>query len=382
MRDRVRDAKRVVIKLGSSLFFNESGNVALGRVFSFIEDIAEARLAGRQIIVVSSGAVALGSNALKMKSASAMLVQKQAFAAVGQSRLMNLYEQGFAKYGLTPAQVLLTEEDFSTRRRYLNLRNTLLTLLEMGVIPIINENDTVSTTELEITERSPSFGDNDKLSALVMSKLEAQALVLLSDVDGLFTDNPRSNPDATLIPEVHEITPEIDVLASGKSARGRGGMSTKLQAAHVAMNSGGMAIIANGGKAGIIRRILAGDVEGTLFVGKADTLSSKRRWIAFASSVTGRIHINAGALDAITKRNASLLYAGVTRVENEFDHGDVVAIVGPNGQEVARGIVNYSSADAAKLVGKHSNEIARLASTKNYDAFITRDNIAFLNTHE
>jgi len=382
MRDRVRDAKRVVIKLGSSLFFNESGNVALGRVFSFIEDIAEARLAGRQIIVVSSGAVALGSNALKMKSASAMLVQKQAFAAVGQSRLMNLYEQGFAKYGLTPAQVLLTEEDFSTRRRYLNLRNTLLTLLDMGVIPIINENDTISTTELEITERSPSFGDNDKLSALVMSKLEAQALVLLSDVDGLFTDNPRNNPEATLIPEVHEITPEIDVLASGKSARGRGGMSTKLQAAHVAMNSGGMAIIANGGKAGIIRRILAGDVEGTLFVAKADTLSSKRRWIAFASSVTGRIHINAGALDAITKKNASLLYAGVTRVENEFDHGDVVAIVGPNGQEVARGIVNYSSVDAAKLVGKHSNEIARLASTKNYDAFITRDNIAFLNSHE
>jgi glutamate 5-kinase len=382
MRDRVRDAKRVVIKLGSSLFFNESGNVALGRVFSFIEDIAEARLAGRQIIVVSSGAVALGSNALKMKSTSAMLVQKQAFAAVGQSRLMNLYEQGFAKYGLTPAQVLLTEEDFSTRKRYLNLRNTLLTLLDMGVIPIINENDTVSTNELEIMERSPSFGDNDKLSALVMSKLEAQALVLLSDVDGLFTDNPRHNPDATLIPEVHEITPEIDVLASGKSTRGRGGMSTKLQAAHVAMNSGGMAIIANGGKAGIIRRILAGDVEGTLFVAKADTLSSKRRWIAFASSVTGRIHINAGALDAITKRNASLLYAGVTRVENEFDHGDVVAIIGPNGQEVARGIVNYSSADAAKLVGKHSNEIARLASTKNYDAFITRDNIAFLNSHE
>jgi glutamate 5-kinase len=382
MRDRIRDAKRVVIKLGSSLFFNESGNVALGRVFSFIEDIAEARLSGRQIIVVSSGAVALGSNALKMKSASAMLVQKQAFAAVGQSRLMNLYEQGFAKYGLTPAQVLLTEEDFSTRKRYLNLRNTLLTLLDMGVIPIINENDTVSTNELEITERSPSFGDNDKLSALVMSKLEAQALVLLSDVDGLFTDNPRHNPDATLIPEVHEITSEIDVLASGKSARGRGGMSTKLQAAHVAMNSGGMAIIANGGKAGIIRRILAGDVEGTLFVAKADTLSSKRRWIAFASSVTGRIHINAGALDAITKRNASLLYAGVTRVENEFDHGDVVAIVAPNGQEVARGIVNYSSADAAKLVGKHSTEIARLASTKNYDAFITRDNIAFLNSHE
>jgi glutamate 5-kinase len=382
MRERVKDAKRVVIKLGSSLFFNETGNLALGRIYSFIEDIAEARLSGRQVIVVSSGAVALGANALKMKSASALLVQKQAFAAVGQSRLMNLYEQGFAKFGLTAAQVLLTEEDFSNRTRYLNLRNTLLTLLEMGVIPVINENDTVSTNELEVTERSPSFGDNDKLSALVMSKLEAQALILLSDVDGLFTDNPHSNPDAKLIPEVHEISPDIDALAVGKSSKGRGGMATKLQAARVAMNSGGMAIIANGARKDIVKRVLAGEVEGTMFVGKSDNLSSKRRWIAFASAVTGRIHINQGALDAIMKKNASLLYAGITRVENEFAHGDVVSIVGPAGQEIARGIVNYSSADASKLIGKHSDEIARLASNKNYDAFITRDNIAFLNGHD
>jgi glutamate 5-kinase len=382
MRERVRDARRVVIKLGSSLFFNESGNVALGRIFSFIEDIAEARLAGRQVIVVSSGAVALGANALKMKSSSALLIQKQAFAAVGQSRLMNLYEQGFAKYGLNAAQVLLTEEDFSNRTRYLNLRNTLMTLLEMGVIPIINENDTVSTSELEVSDRSPSFGDNDKLSALVMSKLEAQTLVLLSDVDGLFTDNPHANKDAALIPEVTEITPDIEALATGKSAKGRGGMTTKLQAAKIAMNSGGMAIVANGARGGVLKRILAGETEGTLFIGKAETLSSKRRWIAFASSVAGRIHINEGALNAIQRKNASLLYAGVTRVENDFALGDVVSIIAPSGSEVARGIVNYSSADAAKLVGKHSDEIARLASTRNYDALITRDNIAFIHGNE
>jgi glutamate 5-kinase len=378
MRDRVRDARRVVVKLGSSLFFNSSGNVALGRIFSFIEDIAEARLSGRQLIVVSSGAVALGANAVKMKSSSALLVQKQAFAAIGQSRLMNLYEQGFAKFGLTAAQVLLTEEDFSNRTRYLNLRNTLLTLLEMGVIPIINENDTVSTNELEVSDRSPGFGDNDKLSALVMSKLEAQVLILLSDVDGLFTDNPHSNPEARQIPEVHEITAEIESLAAGKSSKGRGGMATKLQAARIAMNSGGMAVIANGAAVGILKRILAGQPDGTLFIGRSETLSGKRRWIAFASAVAGRIHINEGALEAITRKNASLLYAGVTRVENHFDHGDVVSIVGPAGQEIARGIVNYSSVDAARLVGKHSDEIARVASTKNYDAFITRDNIAFL----
>ena len=381
MRDRVCEAKRIVVKLGSNLFFNESGAIALGRIFSFIEDIAASRLSGRQIIVVSSGAVALGADALKMKSATASLAQKQALAAIGQSRLMNLYEQGFAKYGLTAAQVLLTEDDFSGRKRYLNLRHTLTTLLDIGVIPVINENDTVSTTELEITDRSPSFGDNDKLSALVMSKLEATVLVLLSDVDGLFTDNPRENADAEFIPEVSEITPDILATVGRKSTRGRGGMATKLQAARIAMDSGGIAIIANGLKTGVLSRVLNGNHEGTLFVGKTGSLSEKRRWIAFASAVSGRIYINEGALDAITKRNASLLYAGVTRIESEFERGDVVSIVGPNAKEIARGIVNYSSEDALKLIGKHSDEIGRLATSKNYDAFITRNNIAFLTEH-
>ena len=383
MRDKIKNARRVVVKLGSNLFFNDAGEVALERIFSFIEDLAEARLRGCQVILVSSGAVALGANALNLKSQSALLAQKQAFAAVGQSRLMNLYEQGFAKHRLTTAQVLLTEEDFSNRTRYLNLRNTLLTLLEMDVIPIINENDTVSTSELEVTDRNASFSDNDKLSALVMSKLEAHLLVLLSDVDGLFTENPRENPEARRIPEVTEITPEIEALAGRKSSRGRGGMSTKLQAARIAMNSGGMAIIANGLKPGVLKRIFDGEEEGTMFVPKAGTLSGKRRWIAFASSVVGRIHINAGALEAITRKNASLLHAGITRIENDFENGDVVAIVGPDGQEVARGIVNYSSQDATKLIGRHSDDIARLASTRNYDAFVTRNNIAFLsNSHE
>lgn len=365
------------MKLGSNLFFDDNGNVALDRIFSFIEEIAAARLSGRQVIVVSSGAVALGANILAMKSTMASLTQKQALAAVGQSRLMNLYEQGFAKHGLTAAQILLTEEDFSNRKRYLNLRHTLMTLLDMGVVPVINENDTVSTTELEWMGRSQTFGDNDKLSALVMSKLDAQLLILLSDVDGLFTANPRENPNAELIPEVHEITADVEALAGRKSVRGRGGMYTKLQAARIAMNSNGMAVIANGLKSGILARVLNGEMEGTLFAGKSESLSGKRRWIAFASAVAGRIHINEGALEAITRKNASLLYAGITRIENEFEHGDVVAIVGPNGNEIARGIVNYSSTDASKLIGKHSDEIARLAKTKNYDAFITRNNIAF-----
>lgn len=379
MRQKLAGARRIVAKLGSNLFFDPAGNLALERLSALIQDLASAQLSGRQVIIVSSGAVALGANALNMRPQSALLVQKQAFAAVGQSRLMNLYERGFARHGLTAAQVLLTEEDFSNRKRYLNLRNTLMTLLDMSVIPIINENDTVATHELEVTDRNASFSDNDKLSALVMSKLEAQLLVLLSDVDGLFTDNPRDNPNAEWIPEVHAITPEIEQLAGRKSLRGRGGMATKLQAAAIAMNSGGMAVIANGLKHGVLQRVLAGEAEGTLFVAKSEALSGKRRWIAFASSVAGRVHINEGAFEAITRRNASLLHAGTTRIENNFEAGDVVAIIGPDGTEVARGIVNYSSDDAARLIGKRSEEIDRLVASRNYDALVTRDNIALLS---
>jgi len=267
MRQRIRNARRVVVKLGSNLFFNGEGTLALERIAALIEDLADARLAGREILVVSSGAVALGANALHLKQ-SDVIVQKQAFAAVGQSRLMNLYEQGFSKHGLIAAQILLTSEDFSNPSRFRNLHNTLMALLDMEVVPVINENDTVATEELEVTNRNPSFSDNDQLSALVMSRLGAELLILLTDVDGLMTGSPTEDPDASLIEEVRDITSDIEAAAGNKSARGRGGMATKISAAGVAMSSGGMAIIANGTKAGVIRRILDGEPEGTLFVSK------------------------------------------------------------------------------------------------------------------
>jgi glutamate 5-kinase len=267
MRQRIRNARRVVVKLGSNLFFNGAGTLALERIATLIEDLADARLAGREILVVSSGAVALGANALHLKQ-SDLIVQKQAFAAVGQSRLMNLYEQGFSKHGLIAGQILLTSEDFSNPSRFRNLHNTLMALLDMEVVPVINENDTVATEELEVTNRNPSFSDNDQLSALVMSRLGAELLILLTDVDGLMTGSPTEDPDASLIEEVHDITSEIEAAAGNKSARGRGGMATKINAAGVAMGSGGMAIIANGTKTGVIRRILDGEPEGTLFVSK------------------------------------------------------------------------------------------------------------------
>jgi glutamate 5-kinase len=267
MRAKIKDAKRVVVKLGSNLFFNGEGGLALDRVSALIDDLARARLDGKQVLVVSSGAVALGASALHRQSA--LLVQKQAFAAVGQSRLMNVYEQGFSKHGLIAAQVLLTSQDFTNANRFANLRNTLMTLLEIeAVIPVINENDTVATEELEETDRDHSFSDNDQLSARVMSRLEADLLILLSDVDGLYTGNPTENSEAEFIPEVHQITAEIESLAGTKSARGRGGMATKIQAAGIAMDSGGMAIIANGTKTGVLKRIFDGETEGTLFLAK------------------------------------------------------------------------------------------------------------------
>lgn len=265
-RHKIKSAKRVVVKLGSNLFFTDSGGLALERVARLIRDLADAHLDGREIIVVSSGAVALGANVLHLKSKGAGIVRKQAFAAVGQSRLMKLYEQEFSKRGLVAAQVLLTSEDFSQPRRFLNVRNTLAALLQMDVIPVINENDTVATEELETRNHNRGFSDNDQLSALVMSRLGADLLVLLSDVDGLYTGNPSEDSSATLIPEVRKITPKIVALAGEKSTRGRGGMTTKLGAARLAMRAGGMAIIANGTKPRVLQRIFRGEAEGTLFV--------------------------------------------------------------------------------------------------------------------
>jgi len=266
MRQIIRDASRIVVKLGSNLFFDGESQLALDRIAALIEDLADARLSGRQVLVVSSGAVALGANTLHKKQ-SDLIVQKQAFAAVGQSHLMNLYEQGFSKHDLVAAQVLLTSEDFSNPTRFQNLQNTLMALLDMEVIPVINENDTIATEELEGSNRT--FSDNDQLSALVMSRLGAQLLILLTDVDGLHTAHPGEDPEAALISEVHDVTADIEGLAGTKSSRGRGGMATKIRAAAVAMASGGMAVIANGTKPGVLRRILNGETEGTLFVSKS-----------------------------------------------------------------------------------------------------------------
>ena len=371
VREKLRKAKRIVVKIGTNTLSTKDGKMALSRIYGFIEDIAELKNQGKEIIMVTSGAVGFGAKKLNIPKPDT-IETKQACAAIGQAKLMHFYEDAFDKFNITVAQVLLTEDDFDYRNRYLSLKSALNELLSFNVIPIINQNDTVSALKSKQTLK-PSFGDNDKLSSLVMSGLSADVLIILTDVDGLYDDDPRENKNAKLIPIVKEITPEIEALGFDASNGGRGGMKTKLEAALVATHSGGYAVIANGNIPKVVSKIFTDDTIGTVFL-PSTNLNEKRRWIAYATSLAGAIVINEGAFTAL-KKNASLLPIGVVEIKNDFDKDDVVSILLENGEEVARGMVNYSSDDCKKLIGKHSDDIKKLIGHKNYDAIITRDNI-------
>ena len=374
-------AKRIVIKIGTNVLCSDEGNISLPRIYSFIEDIANLVKSGKEVIVITSGAVSMGKKRLGLDDTKGTALN-QACAAIGQCKLMSVYENGFDTYGLTAAQILLTEDDFSIRERYLSLRTTFNKLLELGVIPIINQNDTVSI--LEITPRyiyenmQVCFSDNDKLSALVASELDADLLIILSDIDGLYSANPKTNPKAQLIKEVQEVDENILALASGASEGGRGGMETKLQAAQMVTGYGAKMLIANGKLPYIIKRIFAGEDLGTMFLPSDKNLSEKKRWIGYATNITGRITVNDGAKNALLHEEKSLLPIGILSVENTFHKGDVVSILDKSNQEFARGIVNYDSESCKKVVGQHSDNILQILGFKNYDAIITRDNITIL----
>lgn len=357
--DLLRGAKRVVIKLGTSTVTGSQGELSLERIEPIVHSIAALQTKGRQVILVSSGAVGLGRGWLGLHPSRLKdIVTKQACAAVGQSLLMEAYKRLFGGYGVKIAQVLLTEEDFSNWRRYSNLRRTMEKLMGFGVLPIVNENDTISTAELETVGDSPrsvAFSDNDRLAALVMSGLEADALILLTNVDGLlntetFAKRRRagSGSHPQVIQLISQVTPELRSLASGPSQSGRGGMMTKLEAAEIAMNCGGVAVIANGSRAETLPRIFAGEPEGTVFL-PSNRMKGKRRWLAYAAGVRGRVVVDAGAQRAITRGKASLLSSGVVRVEKPFGPMDVVSIANVEGNEFARGIANCASEAAATV---------------------------------
>jgi glutamate 5-kinase len=359
---RLRAAQRLVIKLGTNVVTDAGGEVCAERVEPLVRSIAALKKAGRQVVLVSSGAVGLGAGRLGLhQSRLKDVVVRQACAAVGQSLLMRAYEQLFRLHDVKIAQVLLTEDDFTDFRRYTNLRRTMEKLLKFGVLPIINENDTVSTVELEydrgsvVSGQGRVFGDNDRLAALVMSKLEADALVLLTNMDGLLLQKPKArshgevDEEAPPIPLIEEITDELKAIAEGPSAGGRGGMSTKLEAAQIAMQAGGVAVIANGNTPEILDRIAAGEQIGTMFM-STSRMGGKRRWITYAAGVRGRVIVNEGAREAIMGGKASLLASGVVRVEQQFAPQDVVSIADCEGREFARGIINCASEEAARLI--------------------------------
>lgn len=370
LRKTIGRSRRWVIKIGSALTTEQGLGLNSAAIETWAEQMVELQDAGRHIVVVASGSVAEGAARLGWSSRPHALNQLQAAAAIGQMGLIRAWDQAYEKFGRRAAQVLLTHEDLSDRQRYLNAKSTLLTLLELGVFPVVNENDTVATSEIRV-------GDNDRLGARVAAMIGADALVLLSDIDGLYTADPKKDSAATFVPLVEEITPEIEAMA-GKAPLGysSGGMVTKLAAARIAVDAGCRMAIADG------RRLnpLAAIEEGrrcTWFNAAIEPRSARKLWIAGSLKTVGSFCLDAGALAAL-KNGKSLLPAGVTAVEGQFERGDTVALKGPDGCEVARGLSAYGAPDARLIIGHKSREIGRILGYSGREELIHRDDLVML----
>jgi len=364
--------RRLVVKVGSGLVTEPGVGASPARIRTLADEVATVR-PGRQIVLVTSGAIATGVARLGLVERPRSIPDTQATAAVGQSALMWHYEAAFRRHDILVGQVLLTAQDISDRARYLNAKNTLLSLLKFDVLPIVNENDTVAVEEIKV-------GDNDNLSALVASLIDADLLVLLTDVDGLYTDDPSVNRRARKLDTVEAITEEIALLArAGKRGLSVGGMVTKLQAAQKATTAGVPMIIASGQEAGVLHRLIEGEPVGTYFAPKATRLQARKRWIAFAVPPQGRIAVDPGALAALTLRGKSLLPSGIVEVEGQFASGEVVAVLaGPGGREFARGVVNFDAGELRKIRGVKTHDIEQRLGYKSFDEVIHRDNLVIL----
>ncbi|MEI6558313.1 MAG: glutamate 5-kinase [Rhodospirillaceae bacterium] len=369
----VRDAKRLIVKIGSSLLVDShSHRIRRDWLDAMADDVAVCRARGQEVVIVTSGAVAVGREHLGLTGRALRLEEKQAAAATGQIRLAHAYQETLARHEITVAQVLLTLDDTEARRRHLNARATIGTLLRLGAVPVINENDTVGTSEIR-------FGDNDRLAARVAQMISADTLVLLSDIDGLYTADPRREPDATLIPEVHALTPEIEAVAGEPLAGyGTGGMVTKIAAARIAMAAGCRMVIAKGKRlhalAALDRPAAAGGAPCTWFLPSAEPLTARKRWIAGHLNVCGVLVVDDGAVSALG-RGKSLLPAGVMAVEGVFSRGDPIAVRDRQGREVARGLSAYASDDAQRIAGRRTGEIEAILGYRGRDEMIHRDDL-------
>ena len=368
----INEVHRIVLKVGSQVL-TAKGRALSQAVFDRLaREISAAKKKGMECVIVSSGAIAAGMSRLGLLEKPKTIPQKQAAAAIGQSALMWNYERAFTVYGEKVAQILLTRDDLSNRKRYLNARSTLSALLGLGVIPIINENDTVVVEEIK-------FGDNDNLSALVTNLVHADLLIILSDIDGLYDRDPRLSKNAKLIPLVHQVTGEMEKKASGTlSPISIGGMVTKLQAARKAAIFGVPTILANGMQEGILGRIFQGEEVGTLFTSAVNKLTSRKHWIAFTLEPQGRIIVDDGAKKAILQKGRSLLPSGVLAAEGKFSLGDPVVLVDPHKQEFAKGLCNYGSAEINKIKGLKTTEVEKKLGYKYSDEIVHRDDLVVL----
>lgn len=368
--DHLKDARRIVIKIGSALLVDsESGRLRDTWLKALIEDVAALKRAGKDVILVSSGAVAMGRRELKLAGRPKSLDEAQAAAAVGQIRLAHAYQEALSQHGLVAAQILVTLSDTEERRRYLNARTTLETLLRLGAVPVINENDTVATNEIR-------YGDNDRLAARVAVMGSADCLVLLSDIDGLYTADPKDDPTATFIPEVTEITPAIDAMAG--SARsdgvGSGGMATKIAAAKIAVAGGAHMVITNGRVLHPVRALREG-ARATWFRATATPKAARKKWIGGTLAPSGSLLLDEGAVAAL-RQGRSLLPAGVREVRGAFERGDVVRVLDFNGVEIGRGLAAYGAEEADAIKGRKSAEIAAILGSNHRDVMIHRDDLA------
>ncbi len=374
-RTGIKQAKRIVVKVGTSTLTYSSGRLNLKHLEKLVRQIADLHNSGKEVVLVTSGAVGAGVGRLGLKEKPRTIPERQAVAAVGQGLLMQVYTKYFSEYGVTAAQILLTREDMSDRRRYLNARNTLLMLAnEYRALPIINENDTVATEELQLR-----FGDNDTLAALVAGLVGADLLILLSDIEGLFTGDPRKDTNATLIPEVKEISPAIWATAGeAGTSRGTGGMITKLEAARIATRSGIMMVLASGEDPDALMKILEGETIGTVFLPNHEALVQRERWIAFAGQPQGEVIIDQGAVTALLQDKKSLLPSGVTGVQGEFGIGDLIRVLDQSEKEIARGLSNFSSEEIEKIMGANTAHLPKVLGYKTYEEVIHRNNMVCL----
>jgi len=366
-------AKRIVVKVGSAVLTDDLG-IAVDVIENIAREIAFLHDSGREVILVSSGAVAAGRARINFKRSGSELgiKEKQALAAIGQSSLMQIYDHVFENLGQTTAQVLLTHNDLAVRKRYLNARNTLFALFGFDVIPIINENDTVSVAELR-------FGDNDMLGAYICNLIEADMFICLTDVVGLYTGNPATDPEARPIYTVDEITAAIEAMAShSKSKLGTGGMQSKLRAAKLVSSGGGSSFIGPGHEPEILKKLFSGEMVGTFFLPHKEHISGRKRWIASVLKPQGSLILDDGACTALVKRNRSLLPSGIVEVEGSFGVGDAVHCKSRAGEKIAVGLINYSSADTNKIRGYHSREIERILGYRDSDDVIHRDNMVII----